>query len=144
MKFVAISGATILAAAVYAGLNGLAKDLTPAPLPPVLEFTGTPVVTDVSDGKATIAYQMRRNESCVTSIQVRWYNLDKNGYDAAYRPDPFNTVPAPVTDTLQPFSIRVVIPDEPGKWAYDPLITPSDDCNNKKQIQPPFAVVEVK
>ncbi len=144
MKIVVILGGFFAAAAIYAGLAGIAKDISPGPPPKVLEFRGTPIVTDVSDAKATIVYQMRRNESCTTLIQVRWYDIEKNGYDADYRPDPFKTVPAPVTAEFQPFSIRVKTPNAPGRWAYDPIITPGADCDSSEQIQPPFAIVNIE
>lgn len=143
MKFVGLIGvAFMLVMFIVSTADNIANMVKPPSPAPVLEFIGSPTVTAMSNGKVTIIFQVRRNESCKTTIHVRWWNMDTGGYDVQYSVD-FEAARARVTDTFEPFPVTIPHPVEAGNWAYAPLIDPGHDCRSDAQIQAPLAFVNV-
>lgn len=140
MKLTVIGVGAVAAGMLYLGLNGIATQIR-APQPPVIEFQGPPLVSDVKDGKATFTFLVKRNEPCPTTVHIRWFNIDRKAFDVGSARDVESTQ-APVTESFEPFSVTLDLPDKDATWAYAPIFTFTGPCADRKAVQAPMAEVK--
>lgn len=97
--------------------------------PRIVEFQGIGLVTGEDSVRAgdriTILYNLRRNASCATEIEVAFIDVS-NGTRIVTHIQ--RAVQAPVSDSFAPFLINLQIPAElpPGRYSYQPRISPID------------------
>jgi hypothetical protein len=101
----------------------LSSDLTPK----AVDFSGTPIVTDISEsypgGYIEIVYFLRKNVSCETELEIFFYDIFNN------RDEYFGvtgSIKAPVTEEFVLFNLKIDLPEniKPGKYTYSPFIKP--------------------
>lgn len=107
----------------------LQLDLAEIREPRLVEFEGHALV--IGDASAVYApgetirllYNVRRNASCVTELEVRFFNV-LDGTQLVTHSE--RAVQAPVTEDFQPFLVRFVIPQglPDGMWTYQPRVIP--------------------
>lgn len=131
---------TILALALGGALIALSALRRETAAPPVLEFSGPPVVTDVTETHATITYLLRRNEACPTTVHIRWYDPDRKAFDVGSARSVESTQ-ARVTDDFEPFAITIALPPGIARPVYAPIFTPSAACRSSETVHAPLAEV---
>ena len=105
--------------------------------PRIVDFQGIGLVVTEGPVRAgatiQVFYSLRRNASCETDITPSFFNVDRG---ITFQAPFFPSVPAPVTEQYQPFSVPIQLPIwlEPGRYVYYPLMTPKD-CGVYKQIR---------
>ncbi len=139
MKMTVLGVGAVGAAMLYLGLNGIATQIS-EPEVPVIEFQGPPIVSDVHGGKATFTFLVKRNEPCPTTVHVRWFNIERKAFDVGSARDVESTQ-APVTESFEPFSVTLDLPDADGLWAYAPIFTFTGPCADRRAVQAPMAEV---
>lgn len=116
------------------------------PTRPVVEFRDGAIVipSEVRAGSVvTVVYNLRRNDSCSTQVERRFWNVSEGAYDARFT----MTTPAIRANRAEdfgPFKFKLSVPDlPPGEWAYHPALHPGADCEDRRVVQAPLAYFRV-
>lgn len=105
--------------------------------PEFIKFRGNGVIHDQNNREMFIIYALKREVSCDTEIQIRYWDVDKGFFrNAEVRP----TIKAPITKDYALFKIPIKVSNNipPGTYIYQPILTPLD-CGIYKAVVPPMS-----
>lgn len=112
------------------------------PAKPVVEFEPfvlvSPLILEPGD-ELSLTYSVTRNDSCMITVEPRFFNRDTMRFDGEVRRANFETQSVASNDGELPFSIRLPENIYPGNWYYWPLISPGDDCRSHTAVTAPPA-----
>ena len=107
----------------------LKATLSKAIRPEIVEFRGKSQIVGNkkvrAGGTMTILYFLRRNASCKTQVERRFYDVDRGVHISG---PTLEAQQAPVTENFIPFKLDIDIPIflRPGKYIYTPTLLPID------------------
>jgi hypothetical protein len=128
-------------------LASLQIELSEVREPHIVDFDGPALVIgeqEIVDGQTIkLLYNLRRNASCLTDVEVGYINVDDGTRIVT---GTMRAVQAPVTEDYAPFLLRHRVSGlPPGTWSYQPRLTPVE-CGvygpYMGALSEPFTVVE--